>query len=251
MSIIDSFDGNMNAIINPSEVIERIEGFPKVVIATFSYKVIDVFSKRQGVERIGAVRSVNGEIGIYKMNYKGREIGFYLTPVGGAFAAGTLEEIIAMGAEKVVVYGSCGSLDRTITAGHVIVPTDAYRDEGVSYHYMKPSDYISIESADKLAGILDELEVPYVKGKTWTTDAIYRETIDNMNKRKAEGCISVEMECASLAAVCKLRNVEFIQFLYSADNLDSLKWEKRILGNLDISEREKYMMIAFEISNAI
>lgn len=116
---------------------------------------------------------------------------------------------------------------------------------------MKPSDYVSIETADKLAKILDDLEIPYVKGKTWTTDAIYRETIGNMEKRKSEGCISVEMECASLAAMCKFRGVEFLQFLYSADNLDSEKWEKRILGNLDLSERERYMMIAFEIANKL
>jgi len=251
MSIIHSFDESMKAIINPEEIIERIEGFPKVVIATFSHKVMEIFSKLEGVIQVGVTRSVNGEIIIYKMNYKGTDIGFYMTPVGGSFATGTLEEIIAMGAEKVIIYGSCGSLDKSITAGHLIVPTEAYRDEGVSYHYMRPSDYVTIENADKLAKILDDLEIPYVKGKTWTTDAIYRETIGNMQKRKDEGCIAVDMECASLAAMCKFRGVEFFQFLYSADNLDSEKWEKRILGNLDLSERERYMMIAFEIASNI
>lgn len=51
--------------------------------------------------------------------------------------------------------------------------------------------------------------------------------------------------------MCKFRGVEFLQFLYSADNLDSEKWEKRILGNLDLSERERYIMIAFEITNKL
>jgi len=247
MSIIHSFDESMKAIINPEEIIERIEGFPKVVIATFSHKVMEVFSKLEGVVQVG----VTGEVIIYRMNHKDKDIGFYMTPMGGASATGILEEIIAMGAEKVIVYGSCGSLDKNITAGHLIVPTEAYRDEGVSYHYMRPSDYVTIENADKLAKILDDLEIPYVKGKTWTTDAIYRETIGNMQKRKDEGCIAVDMECASLAAMCKFRGVEFFQFLYSADNLDSEKWEKRILGNLDLSERERYMMIAFEIASNI
>jgi len=72
-----------------------------------------------------------------------------------------------------------------------------------------------------------------------------------MQKRRAEGCIAVDMECASLASMCKFRGVEFFQFLYSADNLDSEKWEKRILGNLDLSERERYMMIAFEVASQI
>lgn len=251
MSIIDSFDENKEAILNPKELMERIEGFPKVVIATFSYKVMETFSKLEGVEQVGCTKSVNGDVIIYKMNYKNRDIGFYMTPVGGSFATGTLEEVIAMGAEKVIVYGSCGSLDRSITAGHLIVPTEAYRDEGVSYHYMKSSDYVIIESSDKLAKILDDLEIPHVKGKTWTTDGIYRETVHNMNKRKSEGCIAVEMECASLAAMCKFRGVEFFQFLYSADNLDSEKWERRILGNLDLSERERYMMIALDVASLI
>jgi len=108
MSIIHSFDDCMDAIINPKEVIERIEDFPKVVVATFSHKVMDVFSKLEGVVQVGVTRSVNGDVIIYKMNYKGKDIGFYMTPVGGTFATGTLEEIIAMGAEKVIVYGSCG-----------------------------------------------------------------------------------------------------------------------------------------------
>ncbi len=72
MSIIHSFDECMESIINPKEVIERIEGFPKVVIATFSHKVMDVFSKLEGVVQVGVTRSVNGDVIIYKMNYKAR-----------------------------------------------------------------------------------------------------------------------------------------------------------------------------------
>ena len=69
--------------------------------------------------------------------------------------------------------------------------------------------------------------IPYVLGKTWTTDAIYRETRGNFAKRKAEGCISVEMECAGLQAMCDFRELAFYAFFTSGDLLDAPKWDAR------------------------
>ncbi len=51
------------------------------------------------------------------------------------------------------------------------------------------------------AGMLDELHVSYTIGKTWTTDAIYRETPEKIRRRKERGCICVDMGCAANAAV--------------------------------------------------
>lgn len=41
----------------------------------------------------------------------------------------------------------------------------------------------------------------FVKGKTWTTDAVHREARGNFEKCKAEGYISVEMECVVVQAI--------------------------------------------------
>ena len=41
----------------------------------------------------------------------------------------------------------------------------------------------------------------FVKGKTWTTDAVHRETRGNFEKCKAEGYISVEMESVVVQAI--------------------------------------------------
>lgn len=37
----------------------------------------------------------------------------------------------------------------------------------------------------------------------WTSDAIYRETLDMIELRRNEGCITVEMEAAAFFAVPK------------------------------------------------
>ena len=70
--------------------------------------------------------------------------------------------------------------------------------------------------------------INYVKGKTWTTDAFYRETRGNFEKRKNDGCISVEMECAAVQAMCDFRNLNAYFFFTSGDLLDAPKWDARI-----------------------
>ena len=176
---------------------------------------------------------------------------FFTALNNGAVSAAMLEEVIARGARKVVLFGSCGSLCRELPDGHLIVPTAAYRDEGVSYHYLPAEDYISLPTAPRTAEILRELGVPFALGRTWTTDALYRETRRNVARRKAEGCIAVDMECASLAAVCRFRGVAFHQFLYTEDNLDGAFWDPRLMGKLPQDAKEAYFRIALEIARRI
>jgi uridine phosphorylase len=74
---------------------------------------------------------------------------------------------------------------------------------------------------------LQRRKVEYVLGKTWTTDAIYRETRGRMALRRSEGCVTVEMEAAALFAVAQSRGVQLGQILYSGDNLDGEEWDNR------------------------
>ncbi len=108
-----------------------------------------------------------------------------------------------------------------------MVPTEAYRDEGTSYHYAAASDYITIKNAAVVASFLREQGIPYVEGKTWTTDSFYRETVNNFKKHKADGCISVEMECAALQVMCDFRGLQLYTFFTSGDLLDAPEWDER------------------------
>jgi len=145
----------------------------------------------------------------------------------GACLAGT--EIIEMewqtGVKSLIIFGSCGALDSEATNGKYIVPTQAYRDEGMSYHYAPPSDYMDIKNADRLARILEQLRLPFVKGRIWTTDAPYRETKTAVEKRKSDGCIAVEMELAGVQAVCAFHGLELYSFLMTGDVLDGEEYE--------------------------
>jgi uridine phosphorylase len=235
--IVNSFDPANDAIINPASLAPSIEGFPKNAAVCFGERMITELKEHYEPVQIDTMIACI-EIPIYKINYKGKEIAVYCNTLGGPAAAGLLEEMIS---------SSCGVLNRDIAAKSLIVPTAAYRDEGTSYHYAPPTEYIEVITAPRLSEILTELRLSHICGKTWTTDAVYRETRSNMEKRKRDGCLTVEMECASIMAVAQFRGVDAYQFLYAADNLDDIEWEARTLGSLPQSQREQYLRIALEV----
>ncbi|MBE6087317.1 MAG: phosphorylase [Clostridium beijerinckii] len=248
--ITNTFDDKTEAIIIPENFYEKKEKVCETCIVTFSNVVVENILQTFRCEKIDDIMSANGLIPIYKLNYKGKEIAFYMTMISSTGAGTCIEEARCLiGAKKYIMFGSCGCLDKEITAGKVIIPTEAYRDEGFSYHYVPAEDYITIRNADVIAKAFKDMGIPYVKGKTWTTDGIYRETKANMEKRKKEGCIAVEMECAGVQAVCDFRGLEYYDFLISGDLLDSQEWDRRILGNDEERTHQlKNFYIALELA---
>ncbi len=241
------------ALFSPSDTTRRADDFPEICVSTFSENIIQKFSSLNTTEKIAELYTANGITPIYKIRYKNTAIAFYQSRVGAPACAAGFEEVIAMGAKKFVLFGSCGVLDDDRVKNNIIIPTSAVRDEGTSYHYIAPSAEIEADAraVQILENVLTNCGYSYVKGKTWTSDAIYRETISAIWERRQEGCLTVEMECASMLAVSKYRRIPFIQFLYGADNLSSDTWEIRDLMSYGLTNAEKYMVLAFECGLAM
>ena len=250
MSLFDTFDPDSPEIIFAASHHPPLEGFPETIVMTFQDETFRVLEQLCPTEVV-AKHHAGRDIPIYRLNWNGRSIGICQTLLGGPGTAGLLEEALAMGAKKVLLYGSCGVLDSALVAGHFILPTAAYRDEGVSYHYLPVGDYVDIPTAERLGEIFDGLNLPYVKGRVWTTDAFYRETRNNMAKRKADGCVAVDMECASAMAVGRFRGAEVYQFLYAEDSLDGDAWDRRTMGAVPASSYEKYLRVALEAASRL
>ena len=192
----------------------------------------------------------NGTIPVWSFEYKEETIAFYLTPIGSALAAGTLAEVNHLtGASTFIMFGSCGSLNKDATDGKFIIPTQAYRGEGVSYYFAEPQDYIEIKNSDRLAEFFTEWKLPYVQGRVWTTDSMLRETVNLVNKRKEEGCIAVEMELAGVQAICGFYGFELYDFLVSGDVLIEGNYETEGLAatNHDLDK----LFIALKIAKNV
>lgn len=253
--ILNEFDENKKAIINPEDWIKdevSVNGkIPKVAVSCFEGKTFERLVKILNGEVIAVTRNANDEFPIYKVNYKDKEIALYMTDMGAAGAGGQLEEVIALGVEKVIVFGSCGVLDKNIEDCSIIIPDSAVRDEGLSYHYMPPSDEmeVNIKYIPEFTALLDVVKCDYRIGKVWTTDAFYRETKEKMERRKEMGCICVDMECSAINAVAQFREKDIFQFFYTADCLEGDKWDKRSLSSdVKFEEKDLYANIAMELA---
>lgn len=242
------FDNSREAFINPKDKINDIHDFPEICISTFSKKMIDSFAQKNNAEQITHIITSSGNIPIFKINYKGKDIAFYMSRMGAPACVSGFEDIVALGAKKFVLFGSCGVLNKDVD-GKIIIPSIAVRDEGTSYHYIEKSDEIKMDATNitKMEGVLNRFNLDYVIGKTWTTDAVYRETIGNIERRKKNGCISVEMECSSMLAVSQFRNISFAQYLYTADDMTGKLWNARDLQSYGEGSGDLYMSLAMEM----
>jgi len=239
------FDEERVAIIEPSALVAHGH-LPLRGVACFFQDVIERVCQANGAKELHRLKAEHGTQPIYELTYLGERLAVFHPGVGGPLAAGWLEEVIAMGVRKLTACGGAGSLIPKLTVGHVIVPTAAVRDEGTSYHYMPPSREVVVDphAIECIEGVLRERDVPYVIGKTWTTDAIYRETRARASRRRDEGCIAVDMEAASLLAVARFRDVALGYLLYAGDSLAAEEWDNR--GWQQHSGREALFWLAAE-----
>ena len=224
--ITDSFDDRTPAKINP----KRNENAPRAdaVIFTFSHVIERYVTEHYDCRQVGELACAGGTTPVYCLRHHGRTFGFYRTWVGAPACAAAVEEIREiLNTNRIVHFGGAGCLDKEIARGKVMIPTEAYRDEGTSYHYAPASDYLTIKNAPVVEAFMRENRIPYVMGKTWTTDGFYRETCGAFEKHRADGCVSVEMEGSAVQAVCDFRGLEVYMFFTGGDLLDAPEWTLR------------------------
>ena len=222
------FDGDAEAVIEPARVIRR-QDVPEACVLCFFGDVIESLRRSHRLRIAGMFASEAETVPLFSLDVGDATVGLFHSPLGAPAAAGFLEELIAAGCRRFVACGGAGVLRSDIAVGHIIVPDAAVRDEGMSYHYLPPSRKVVADEASVVAliRVLERRHIPYLRGTTWTTDACYRETRAAVERHRAEGCLTVEMEAAAFMAVAQFRGVPFAQLLYGGDDLSGVTWDDR------------------------
>lgn len=248
--IIHDYDIETETLISPEAFYGPKKHLVDKCLIIFSKEIFDYLLANYECTQISHIGACNGFVPIYSFDCGGEQVAFYLTGIGSAIASDFCYETHwQTGATKFIMFGSCGSLDFETTKGRFIIPTEAYRGEGCSYLYAPPADYITVKNADKLAAVFDEMGVPYVKGRVWTTDSMLRETVGLARRRRAEGCIAVEMEVAGVEAVCDFHGLELYDFLEAGDVLGESSYEME--GLKGANHNLGKLFIAMEVAKRI
>lgn len=237
MSIFDAYEPNGSPIITPSSFYQKLEKIADVAVVCFSCDARDhVLGKHEHRLYVSVRATANGKMDLYYLPEFG--VLFFMSPIGASVAGGMLEEVAYFsGVTKFVYFGSCGILDPQLK-GKFIAPTSCYREEGYSYHYAAPSEYIDIKNHVKVHDFITSLGLDCVSGKGWTTDAIYNETRAKADRLRKEGVICVDMEASGLQAIANHLGLEVYIFFFSGDILSN-EWTRGDLGGQEEEVRQK------------
>ena len=239
------FDDDRKSIINPEELIKKMD-VPEHCVICFFAEVIQWLIDEKGAKFLVNSKSEIGDHPLYEIDYLGKRLAFFHPGIGAPLAASLLEEVIARGCRKFIAVGGCGVLDKNIAVGHLILPISALRDEGMSYHYLPPSREVEADPhvVAVIEGVLQRHGIEYLRTKTWTTDAIYRETKAKAKAYLNEGCLAVEMETAAFYAVAKFRDVRLGQILYGGDAVIPNEWDGRVWTSRTDIRRDLFWLAA-------
>ncbi len=228
---LDARKYGAEAFFTPSDFIGYIRGLgrlgprpaPEAVILSYQRSLLDYVESSRSVSR------AEGYFGhqvsfLEETDCRVAIVGHF--GVGSPAAAVMMEELIAWGVKRFVSVGTAGSLLSDLPPGSLLLCDGALRDEGTSYHYLPEGQKASPspELTERLGSALAKRGLAHTRGSTWTTDAIYRETVGEVVRFRDEGAKVVEMEAAALFAVAAFRGVQIAACFSVSDTLAELVW---------------------------
>lgn len=148
--------------------------------------------------------------------------------VGAPMAAICLEKIIALGATRIILYGWCGALLSALRLGDIFVPTSALSEEGTSAHYQHSAAPQDDSLQMRMIAALTTWGFKPKQGPIWTTDAVYRETMEKIQRYGSQGVMAVDMEYAAIRAVASFRHVSLTAVMLVSDELFHQEWASQI-----------------------
>ena len=190
---------------------------PRAVVFTWQARLEDRVRERRDHQE---VQSVGVESRLLRLT---PDLGFARLPIGAPAAAIAVEELSARGTELFIGVGAAGAVSERLAAGDLAVCSAALRDEGTSHHYAPPEPFALPDPG--LTARLREALPAAAYGPSWTTDAPYRETAEEIAAYRAEGILTVEMEASCLFTVARITGAAAAAAFVVSDVLHGEQWE--------------------------
>lgn len=219
------FDSTPRAVLEPDH--ERNETHyhfhAKLLFAFLTQEAIDDFLNQHPHRVMGHFDCFGKKILIYEVELLNGEITLCQAMLGSPAAVELLDWLISYGVKQILAIGSAGTLV-DLPENYFLVPTKAIRDEGTSFHYMAPGNFVDLRSdfLAKTENLMVQKGFKVKRVTTWTTDGFFRETAKKVKQFKELGAACVEMECAAMAACAQFRQADFAQILFTADSLNDI-----------------------------
>ena len=179
----------------------------RVLVCGDPYRAEAIANRLEDAEEVSRTR----EYWTFNGTYKGVPVTVSSHGVGAAGAHVSFEGLIIGGARVMIRVGTCGSYQKDIPQGGLIIATAACREDGVTQQLI-PLSYPAVASYDVVQIMLEEAartDAWYTAGIISTGGIFYKGLIPTNNRVMADaGCLAFENEAAMLFVTCSLKGVK-------------------------------------------
>jgi DeoD family purine-nucleoside phosphorylase len=158
-------------------------------------------------------KQVNGERGMlgYTGTFDGRPVSVQSTGMGCPSAAIVIEELITLGARRLIRVGTCGGLQPQLELGDLVVAISAVPGDSTALRYTGGEAHAPTANFNVTHGLIHsakELKLRPHVGPIASSDTFYDPDPDRHRRWAARGVLAVEMEAAVLFTIGALRGIE-------------------------------------------
>jgi 5'-methylthioadenosine phosphorylase/purine-nucleoside phosphorylase len=169
-------------------------------------------------------RQVNDERGMlgFTGTFEGKPVSVQTSGMGCPSAAIVYEELIKLGASRIIRVGTCGALQPNMSMADLVVALAATPQDrtALSYTGGEPhapvADWQLVTLAVRLA--LERAQPVHV-GPIVSSDVFYDPDTDRLRRWRERGNLGVEMESAVLYTIAALRGISAVTVLTVSDTL--------------------------------
>ena len=228
-----------NQRLNEKELDLDVFNFP-IAIFSFFKTMADLQTWEKQVSRFNATRInhpksddsrlhwgkiIQWPMSIWNIEDFGIPIIFVGPVLSGPWVAMALEELKALGLKYAIGIGAYGSFSERLQIDDLVIADNAVVSDGTSKEY---SNDLYVKPSKKLLGLTEIIfqreNQKSKKACVWTTDALYRESVEKTKTWIKKGADCVNLETGTFYTVSRELGIESIYFGFILDLIHSEKW---------------------------
>jgi len=174
------------------------------------------------LENVVCYTEVRGMYG-YTGTYKGKRVSIQGGGMGMASTSIYVNELISeYGVKKLIRVGTCGSIQKDMKIGKVILAIAGSTDTNINKIQFHGMDYAAVADFSLLMAAHDSAErlnINALVGNVFSTDTFYNTDPDRWNVWAEHGILGVEMETAILYTIAAKFKAKALSILTVSDNI--------------------------------
>jgi purine-nucleoside phosphorylase len=152
---------------------------------------------------LAATRRVNDHRGMfgYTGAFRGVPVSVQTSGMGTPSLSIVVEELLRLGARRLIRVGTCGGIGRGIRTGDLVVASAAAPVDGATATYLHGEPYAPAADFGLVRGLVDAAVARGIRhhvGQVATVDVFYNPDADYVSKWRSRGVLAFEMESSAL-----------------------------------------------------